>query len=428
MTYQPNTHCLNFYIFIMCHLKYFCFLCVLFISVFHNAQALELGDERVRLSGFGTFGLTHAGTDQVGYRKELSHAGQFGGVSVRQDSVFGLQLDADLSSNVRATIQAVIEERAKYDFENIVDWAYLSYQATPSLVVRGGRMVIDLFMLSEYRNVTFAYLWTHPIVEFYGPLPFTHFDGADIKYTYQMQSGNLDFKVFGGHMHSDIKVFGGRNHLGFLPIVGANTTFESMHWKVRLSAATAELDSFKSPVDSLLYALEQTPVSIWPETSGFINKLNGDKKQVSFLSAGLAYDKNSWLFQSEAALAASKWPAASMYTGYASLGRRFGPVTFYSVVSGAKTLDRKTTVTSPILPLPQLEVLQTVTQDALNAGRINQQTVSVGARWDIHPQVALKAQWDHTWIRRHGGVLLQNELLDRDITLNIFSANISFVF
>ncbi|MDH5553395.1 MAG: hypothetical protein OEX82_08705, partial [Nitrosomonas sp.] len=102
--------------------------------------------DRVRVSGFGTLGVTYAGKDNVGYRKEYTHDAQYGSASLFPDSVFGLQVDADLFSNLTATVQVVAEKKTKQDFNNIVDWAFLSYQARPDFVIRGGRMGIDLFM------------------------------------------------------------------------------------------------------------------------------------------------------------------------------------------------------------------------------------------------------------------------------------------
>ncbi len=105
-----------------------------------------------------------------------------------------------------------------------------------------------------------------------------------------------------------------------------------------------------------------------------------------------------------------------------------GPVTFYSIGAYAKTLDKPVEIT-PQLSQPALSQLQMVTHDSMNAIHIDQNTFSLGMRWDFHPQMALKAQWDHTWVRENGGgLLILREPLDRDITLNTFSVNLNFVF
>ena len=52
----------------------------------------------------------------------------------------------------------------------------------------------------------------------------------------------------------------------------------------------------------------------------------------------MAYDKNAWLIQSEFAVTDSAWPSVAMTNGYLSVGRRVGPVTFYTVGAFAKSL------------------------------------------------------------------------------------------
>jgi hypothetical protein len=404
-------------------------LLLLILPCIKVVSAFDLVNERVRISGFGTLGVTSAGKKQFGYHKELNHDALFGEVSIFADSVFGLQLDANLLPNLSATIQAIAEERVQYDFNNIVDWAYLSYQVTPNTVVRAGRMGIDLFMLSEYRNVGFAYLWTHPVIEFYTPISLSHYDGFDLKYTRKISPGYLEFKVYGGQTGSDIRVSRGDLNLRMRPFMGANVTFESDDWKVRLVYATTEVSSIRSQLDPLLGTLNSIPQSIWPQATTLSGILDGVNERASFYSAGFAYDNNKWLIQSEFALMASDWPSVNMTNGYLSIGRRMGPVAFYTIGAYAKSRDNLTKVAPPLISSPALNQLQTITQNVLNAPRINQNSISLGLRWDLHSQIALKAQWDHTWVRKHGGgLLILKEPLEKDITLNTFSLNLNFVF
>lgn len=404
-------------------------ICLISLSGIKDVSAIDLGSDRVRASGFGTFGITSAGESLHGFRKELNQSGQFGGLSASSGSNFGLQLDADILPNLSATIQAVVEERAKYDFNNIVDWAFLRYQIKPSVVVRAGRMGTDLFLLSEYRNVGFAYLWAHPVVEFYAPVPFSHFDGADLNYTHQVKAGHINFKVFGGHTRADIRLARGGVGMTEGSFVGANAGFVSEHWKVRLTYATVKLSSVRSPADQLISAFDQVPEAIWPQSATFANELSGKDQRIHYLSAGMSYDNNTWLVQSEIAMASSEWSRANIFNGYFSVGRRFGPVTLYSVAAGAKSRDKLTNVSDPLVSSPQLDQLQTITQSAFSSSRVDQSTISLGMRWDLHPRMALKAQWDHVWVKKDGGRLLVLKTpLEKDITLNVFSVNLNFIF
>ncbi len=389
----------------------------------------NIDNDRLRISGFGTLGVTYAGKDNFGHHKELTHPGQFGNFSMFPDSVFGLQFDANLTSSLSATIQVIAEDTIKHDFNNIVDWAYLRYQISPNTVARAGRMGIDLFMLSEYRNVGYAYLWTHPVVEFYTPVSLSHYEGFDFSYSKSIEQGYLEFKVYGGQTGSDIRVSRGDFGIRMRPLFGAIASFEADYWKARITFATTKVASTRNiQLDRLLGALDQVSPSVWPQAPELSDLISGEGDQVYYYSIGMSYDKNAWLVQSEFALTDSEWPSVALTNGYLSLGRRVGPVTFYSIGAYAKSLDNPVAIT-PQLSQPALNRLQMATHDSMNAIHIDQNTFSLGMRWDFHPQMALKAQWDHTWVRKNGGgLLILREPLDRNITLNTFSVNLNFVF
>ncbi len=98
-------------------------------------------------------------------------------------------------------------------------------------------------MLSEYRNIGFAYLWTQPVVEFYGLISLSHFEGFDLKYTRQITAGHLEFKAYGGQTGADIRVSRGDLNLRARPFMGANASFETEHWRARATYATTEIAS-----------------------------------------------------------------------------------------------------------------------------------------------------------------------------------------
>lgn len=393
------------------------------------ANASETIRERFQISSFGTLGISHAGKEQFGYRNELTHSGQFNKFSIFPDSVFGLQVNAQLLPNLNATVQVIAENQVKQNFNNIVDWAYLSYQPTPSTMIRGGRMGIDLFMLSEIRNIGFAYLWARPITEFYTPVSLSHFEGFDLKYNKNIGLGYLELKIYGGQTGSDIRVSRGDFSIRMRPIFGAVTSMETNHWKVRATFAATHIDETRNTnLSQLLNALDQIPLSIWPQATAFSDLINGEGNQAYYYSLGMAYDKHDWLLQSEIAITDSAWPSVALTNGYLSLGRRIGPVTFYTVGAYAKSLKDPKTI-SARSSLPEINALQTVTENAFNAILVNQNSISLGMRWDFHTKMALKAQWDHTWVRKDGGgLLILREPLDHDIALNIFSLNLSFVY
>jgi len=173
----------------MRQLYLYCFASLVFALSAQYVNAEETLHNRFSISSFGTLGISHAGKDQYGYRNELTHKGQFNQFSIFPDSVFGLQVKARILPTLNATVQVIAEKQVKQNFNNIVDWAYLTYQPSSNITLRGGRMGIDLFMLSEYRNLGFAYLWARPITEFYTPVSLSHFEGVDLRYSRNIDLG-----------------------------------------------------------------------------------------------------------------------------------------------------------------------------------------------------------------------------------------------
>ena len=47
-------------------------LFIILFVIYTKANALDLANDRFRISGFGTLGLTHAGTKQLGFRKDVT--------------------------------------------------------------------------------------------------------------------------------------------------------------------------------------------------------------------------------------------------------------------------------------------------------------------------------------------------------------------
>jgi len=399
----------------------------LFITLFviyTKANALDLANDRFRISGFGTLGLTHAGTKQLGFRKDVTKEAQFGGLLARIDSVLGVQLDAKILNHLSATIQVVAKDRVNNSVNKFLEWAYLRYQVTPRFVIRGGRMGVDWFMLSDHQNVGFAYLWTHPIPEFYAPAIFSHFDGVDLKYTHPLATGQLEFKIYGGHSGTDGSANGGNFAMRLSPIIGANIVYESEHWKTRVSFVSTRFDKLKSGLNPFIEIFNDIPASAWPEAKKIRNQLDDTGDRLNYVSLGVGYDNNIWQIQSEAAFFSS-----NLLNGYISIGRRFGPFTLYTTGATVQSVHKKIRVSSPPVADPDLERLRLTAQEILQGGRFHQNTLSVGMRWDVHPKIALKAQWDHTWAKRNGARLfIQREPLESSVEIDAFSINLNFIF
>ena len=402
-----------------------------FLIFSQTSAALEAPflSDRLSISGFGTVAATNAGDDELGYYREFTNHDQTKNWALTTDSLLGAQFDMHISSNLDASLQLVAKDRANNGLEESIEWAYLKYQPASDWRVRAGRMGLDLYMLSEYRNVGFAYLWVRPVTEFYTPVVFTHFDGLDISYNQQMKSGFIQLKLFAGQSSVDVDAGDDYFTLDVEDLIGVNVLYETLTWKTRATIATAKVEDVKnSPVAPLQTALSSVPGLLWPDAASIVDDLEPVGKRLTYYSIGAAYDKG-WQIQSELAYIDSDWDFfPSLYSAYVSVGKRFGEFTPYIVASRIKMADDHYEVSS-VPPGFGLEPLQTLTQASLDQVRMDQQTFSLGVRWDAMPQLAFKAQWDYTRINDQAGALwAQNEFPISDRYQNVFTISMDFLF
>jgi len=384
--------------------------------------------ENAGFSGFGTVGLVRGGNEVLGYRRDMSGDGVFdNGWAMNPDSLLGLQIDVPLAGKFDAAVQLVAKDRPDNTLDESLEWAYLRYRPTPELMLRGGRLGLDLFMLSEYRNLGFSYLWVRPPVEFYGMFPYYHYDGADIAYATALGEGVLRARLFAGTTQGTIVFSSSDVEVDIDSYVGATLGWEFDRWQARLSFATLNQSSSNPGIKQLGTTLRQV-AGLWPEAVAIADDLEAKGSRVYYYSAGFAYDPKPWTVQSEISYIDSGYNNIfrPVWSAYLSLGRRFGPVTVYGLGALIENPDGRVQVPSAPFPLAEL---QQQAQAAYDLSFIKQHSLSLGMRWDIRHDLALKMQWDRTWVDDYGGLLwLQKQPLTDGETLDTFSINLNFLF
>ncbi|OAI23173.1 MULTISPECIES: hypothetical protein [Methylomonas] len=384
------------------------------------------------VKGFGTVGVSGTDTDRIGFRRDVKQStGVTNGWGFDNDSRLGLQLDTDLNESWHATVQWVARNTTGDFFEQNLDWAFLRWRPVDDLDIRVGRLGFDVFMLSEYRNVGYAYPWIRPPHEFYGGIPVYHFDGADIAKKFAVGEGTLTIKAFSGYNFVQVPVgISNSADQGSLN-VGGKLAYEYGNWNARIGYAYAVNALELAPLQPLLDSLNSAPVNaVWPGAQSFSQRISGKNKSVHYSSIGLAYDDGLWLAQMEASYVNSDIGVfPSVASGYFSAGRRFGKVTLYSLFGISESLNSQVNVSNPLVPVPSVIELRNATDQALNNSGVDEKSVSLGLRWDVYENIALKTQWTHYWLGNNGAALwLQPESALTPDTVNVWSVGMDFVF
>ena len=410
-------------------------LCLLTVAP-DSSFATELSANRFKLNGFLTVGALKSGTKNLGYRRDISGEGVFDGDwSLKPDTRLGLQLSGNVSEKLDATVQLILKDRTDNGFEESIEWAYLRYRLSPHTTIRAGRLGFEIFMLSDYRDLGFAYLWARPPIEFYAPIAFDYIDGIDIRYSATLGAGMLKTTLFAGSSDAPLDLEEVGDELLLNNMLGLAVSWELERWQVRFTVVSAELDDDIDKSLGLKVLTDKLSAAspFWPDASPLSAELNDNDEDIMYYSAGISYDYDSWFAQSEVMyLDSGHHVLKSYFSRYLSVGYRTGDATLFVTIAKGESSESRDSI--PELPaalalVPGLSELQEGLQTFYNLNYIEQETASLGMRWDIRYDIALKLQWDRTWVEEFGGLLwAQKNGPSEEEAIDTYSINLNYIF
>lgn len=404
-------------------------LILLCIATLFSADllALETNSSDFKINGFGTVGLTKSSDKELGFREMVSQKGVFDENDWGQNSDLGIQANYYATDKLDFGIQLLAKQRNENSLDKTISWAYLNYKISPKIDIKLGRVGVDTFMMSDYRHVGFTHLWTHLPTEFYGAHPVNAVDGIDLVFKQSLYDGLFRAKVWLGQAKYDFYSTD-LSEVELNQLFGTTVTWENDTWNFRLTYSQTKAKIKNNTIKPLEQALQQASLAGWPEATNY-SDLTIDNKMIRYYAAGVSYDSADWLIQSEMGLIdADSLLTSGTVSGYLSIGRKLGSVTPFIVGAWTKALEDRL-----IMPAPTLGAyipLQQISQYVFDQFYTAQHTFSIGARWDVQPKVALKAQWDKTWIDAYGGLTLDrpNGAIAEKRQLDTFSITIDFLF
>ena len=382
---------------------------------------------RLKLSGFGTLGyFLINGPDDLQFRRELGqNMNRVNGHHERTDSRLGLQLNYQATVNTELVGQVVAREKADSRVFNSVEWAFAKYRPTQDVEVRAGRVGLATFMLSDYRNVGYAYNWVRPPAEFYGWIPLYSMDGGDAVHISQLGDGQLRAKVYGGRTEAGMPWHAGSYKLKG-KIAGLGLAWESDEWRLRAYHTRVQFTTGTPFADLIPYVTAAQP--IWAAGASLANDLDLVGKHLYYSVVGATWDHDSWQVSGELAATQSN----SLFTpqgrcAYVSVGRRFDK--FLPFVGFARNWDKR----QLSLQAPPggfgLEPVDAGIREAFAATRTDQYTASLGMRWDFAANAAIKLQWDRTVVDIQGTQLWGYGPVDwTGAPKHVWSASLDFTF
>ncbi len=394
------------------------------------AQPADPAGNRLRISGFGTIGVVHSAAPAGwGFLRSLDQASSASSTRFELDSRLGVQANYAATSQIELVGQVLAARRdSDAPIGDAIEWAFAAYRPSADLTFRAGRLNLDQFVMSDYRNVGFAYLYARPPVEYYASIP-SKLDGMDVTRSWTFDDVQWRAKGFVGR--SRISGF------TLTDVYGASITRESDGLLVRAGFTRARFDRNADGTARLISGLDQVralPIpSVSAEAGALVRGLDLAAEPLTYATLGLTYTQSQWQYAAEVARVSIG--ISRVKAGYASVGRRFGDLTLFGVVSAAGSnqgvfaTPEWAPVLTPVIGPGLAQQAQMLGASAAPAASrsTRQSTYSLGARWDIHPSMALKVQWDHVKIRANGGFLWSDATNDPG-SANVATVLLDFVF
>ena len=378
-------------------------------------------------SAYGTLSRYHETADQMNFVRDL---GQRGGDQLRSggwkpDTRVGLQGAYRLDSQTEAVLQVVARDKPEQSVVKAIEWAYLAYRPEPDWQVRMGRLGIDVFLLSDYRSLGYAQTTVRPNWEFYGFLPVYSLDGGDVTYTLADGPVRWKFKTQYGATKADVPINNQWMNFASDGLLDMTVTREAGPWRLKAGVASMKLkeDAPLEPLPSTLSAIAAAGIS---DAATLNRELSFKGARVRYLSLGAAFDDGEWLLQGELSrITSDRLVVPQGSAAYILAGRRFGVWTPFAGVSG---LRPRYDIYQPQSNWGALNAARDAAIVALNTSRIDQNTVTLGVRWDVDTQAALKVQLDHMRVRAYGSGLWSTNLTTFPQRVNVLSVGLDWVY
>jgi hypothetical protein len=381
-----------------------------------GAQAQEADRPSLRVSGFGSLGLAHVDApDGWGFRRELTQGGSDASWRADVDTRLGVQANYSLGRQFELVAQGIAKKRGAYARDSdALEWAYASYRPNADWTLRAGRVNLDAFLMADYRNVGYGFMTARPPIELYGMLP-TALDGADVARSWLHGDAQWRAKLMLGK--AGIGDYDSSKPGSTRDVLGLMLSREEGGLLVRASVARTRIHIDLSDQRQAMEALAQLsslPVpSVASQAQVLRDRMGEQPTKAVFYELGLRHELADWQWSAEYVRVAGD-PIIKQSSLSVVAGRRLGDWTPY--VGYSRSRDAMPVVAPPqwqavlaaiIGPVgaAQAQFLGDAITGAVNVSRVRQSGWSIGARWDFHPQAALKLQWDESRIEAFGSGL-----------------------
>lgn len=401
-----------------------------------SGAAVAADGPTVTFSGFGTLSAVHSdnkNVDFVGTPRQPNGVGYTRSTDIGVDSILGAQANIVFNKSLSSVVQVTSQRNHENNYTPALEWAFVKWQATPSLDLTIGRTALPAFALSDSRLVGYSYLWARPPIDVYYQVPLTNIDGVGATWRHSTALGELSLQGQAGK--TNLK-FPNNARIKGEKMLSAAATLESGPYTWRAGYTTAKLSYSAQSLDALVGGINQYGAGLAAlgasaqaqQAFGVANDFAISDKRASFADLGVSYDKGNWLAQAEYTVRKGVSVIPDTRAWHASAGYRVGDFTPYLGASAIKTTS---SLAAPQLAgsNPTANFINANLAGAMGTSGVDQNSATAGVKWNFRSGMDFKLQYDHIRFKKGTtGTFADPTMATGQRKAGLVTAAVDFVF
>lgn len=356
-----------------------------------SVLAVELTPE-LQLHGYATVGLSKLGSNHGTTYPDPRTTGVpviESKISAKYNSIAGLQLKYDLNDQIKLVAQGYVaaEQTPETRYTPKVSWAYLDYKFNDEWTLRTGRFAFSTFLWSEHVHVGAAYPWDHLPVEIYGQLGGLYSEnGVAVMYKNADLFDGWLLRVQPSIGEEKLK----RYQVNDLMQLAVSLSNDDLTLHVGSALADVDVDpvlgaGLASAIDGVLIKkFGYSPTQIDQYNAALKASVRLRHLRTTFSGMGFIYDNNRWFAAGEMTALRFSGVNRDYNAGYISVGHHFEKWLPYVIYAHYKEVNFDEL---DEIPAPGNAIYKSI-------AKVDQRTMSVGARYQFRDNTSLKIQAD----------------------------------
>jgi hypothetical protein len=391
-------------------------------------------------SGFASIGAGKLDQEDVRY---IDFTDEW---SMNSDSVLGLQAQVEISdrwSFISQVVASGTDFTPDDPYTPKLEWFVLGYQISPSMQMRIGRIRAPQYLYSTTLEVGYTYQWVRPSQNAY-PLffsPFKHLDGIDFSQNFSLNDVDLGYQAYIGLTEGEYEGTFAESEYTF----GGNLYASWSNFSVRVSGQHLKASIESSGFDDFVAGYQGVAATLTPGSDAeqaFLTvadsfDVNGQK--VNYLSLGLTWGLGDWTLESEILNFRSEDRNYSNDADgyYVSAAYQWGDVSPYVMIGEyhnrlSDDIKNKAMATEQYIAqgvAPNVDELRAKTVAVMGLFNVNQETITLGVRYDFHPQADFKFEVEYfNFLNDSYGNFYPTDMFEKGRTAVLTSFVIDVVF